>query len=33
MFQLVLDRVYPARDAVMADIMAEIEELRAMFHP
>jgi hypothetical protein len=28
--RLVLDRLYPIRDAVMADIMAEIAELRML---
>jgi len=31
--RLILDRTYPVRDAATADIMTEIEELRAMLHP
>ena len=28
--RLVLDRVYPVRDAVVSDLMAEIEDLRSL---
>src|SRR5437773_2774 len=28
--KLILDRTYPTRDAVVSDLMADIEELRAM---